>query len=104
GFVFDGPHWRLHDSPLQGLYFRPLVYQRVRSLDDFQPWLDRVTYFPESVVDQAVKQIPPAWLAGDEDVLEKLLDQALRRGKRAAAVLRACRTSRANLFPEWRKD
>ena len=26
GFVFDGPHWTFTDSPLQGLYFRPIVY------------------------------------------------------------------------------
>ncbi len=23
GFIFEGPHWRFTDSPLQGLYFRP---------------------------------------------------------------------------------
>src|SRR5271165_6547817 len=28
GYIFDGPHWNFPDSPLQGLYFRPAVYQR----------------------------------------------------------------------------
>ena len=102
GFVFDGPHWRFHDSPLQGLYFRPLVYRGVRSLADFQPWLDRVAHFPEAVVDQAVRQIPSSWLAGDEDALAKLLEQALRRAKRVADLLVACRNARVNLFPDWR--
>ena len=46
----------------------------VRGLEDFQPWLDRVAHFPEAVVDQAVRQIPSAWLAGDEDALAKLLE------------------------------
>ena len=46
GFVFEGPHWQLNDSPLQGLYFRPMVYRGVRGLDDFQPWLDRIVHFP----------------------------------------------------------
>ena len=101
GFIFDGPHWRFPDSPLHGLYFRPLVYRGVRGLDDFQPWLDRVAHFPEAVVDQALKQIPPAWLAADEDALTKLLEQALRRGKRVADLLVACRNSRVNLFPDW---
>jgi hypothetical protein len=103
GFVFDGPHWRFHDSPLHGLYFRPLVYECVRGLDDFQPWLDRIAHFPDSVVDQAVKQIPPAWIAGDEEALEKLLEQTLRRGKRIAELLKSCRESRVNLFPNWRE-
>src|SRR5271168_2119216 len=56
GYVFDGPHWKFPDSPLQGLYFRPSVYERVRGWDDFQPWLDRVVYFPEEVIDTAQKQ------------------------------------------------
>src|SRR5580693_1938565 len=33
GFVFEGPHWRLGDSPIQGLYFRSMVYSGVRGLD-----------------------------------------------------------------------
>jgi hypothetical protein len=102
GFVFDGPHWRLHDSPLHGLYHRPVVYAGVRGLDDFQPWLDRIAHVPEAVVDQALKQIPPAWIEGDEDGLETLLEQALRRGRRVPDLLEGCRRQRANLFPNWR--
>jgi len=101
GFAFDGPHWRFGDSPLQGLYFRPGVYQSVRGLDDFQPWLDRIVHFPEAVVDQALKQIPPAWVAGDEDSLSQLCESLLRRRKRVVDLIQACRHGRAALFPEW---
>ena len=102
GFAFDGPHWRFSDSPVQGLYFRPEVYRGVRGLDDFQPWLDRIVHFPESVVDRALKQIPPAWVAGDEDELNQLCEQLLRRRKRVVDLLEACRRGRVPLFPEWR--
>ena len=102
GFAFDGPHWRFSDSALQGLYFRPEVYRGVRGLDDFQPWLDRIVHFPESVVDQALKQIPPAWIVGDEDALTQLCDQLLRRRKRVVDLIVACRRGRVPLFPEWR--
>jgi hypothetical protein len=101
GFAFDGPHWRFGDSPLQGLYFRTGVYQSVRGLDDFQPWLDRIVHFPEAVVDQALKQIPPAWVAGDEDSLSQLCESLLRRRKRVVDLIQACRHGRAALFPEW---
>jgi len=102
GFAFDGPHWRFADSPLQGLYSRPEVYRSVRGLDDFQPWLDRIVHFPEAVVDQALKQIPPAWVAGDEAALDQLCEQLLRRRKRVVELLEACRRGRVPLFPEWR--
>ncbi len=102
GFTFDGPHWRFADSPLQGLYFRPEVYRGVRGLDDFQPWLDRIVHFPESVVDLALKQIPPAWIVGDEQALYQLCEQLLRRRKRVVELLEACKRGRFPLFPEWR--
>lgn len=102
GFVFNGPRWDFSDSPVQGLAPRPVVYEGVKSLDDFQPWLDQVTHFPEEVVDQACKQIPPQWLDGDEGALEDLLEKLLRRRKRIADLLSDCRRAKSNPFPNWR--
>lgn len=101
GFIFDGPHWRLCESPLHGLYFQPEVYHSVRSLDDFQPWLDRIVHFPEAVVDEALSQIPPAWLEGDEPELTRLLELAMRRRKRVPDLLAKCGNPRAKVFPGW---
>jgi HipA-like kinase len=102
GFAFEGPHWRFTESPIQGLYFRPMVYSGVRGLDDFQPWLDRIVNFPEEVVDQTVKQIPTSWLEGDEDALHQLLDRLLARRRRVPDLIEACRGGRLNPFPSWR--
>ncbi len=102
GYVFNGPHWTFADSPLQGLYFRPNVYQNVKSLDDFQPWLDRVMHFPEEVVDEAQKQIPPDWLADDAPALEVMLAKLMARRKRVPDLVRDSRRGRVNPFPEWR--
>jgi hypothetical protein len=102
GYVFDGPHWTFPDSPLQGLYFRLNVYQNVSSWDDFQPWLDRVVHFPEEVVDQAQKQIPPEWLAEDAGELEAMLGKLMSRRKRVPDLIRESRRGRVNPFPEWK--
>jgi hypothetical protein len=101
GYVFDGPHWTFADSPLQGLYFRPVVYQNVRSRDDFQPWLDRVVHFPEEVVDDAVKQLPPEWVEGDEGALDKLLTKLMARRKRVPDLIGESTRGRINPFPNW---
>jgi len=74
GFAFNGPNWDFPESPLQGLYARNLVYDSVRSLRDFQPWLDQITHFPEEAIDRAWKQVPREWLDGEEDNLERLLE------------------------------
>jgi len=101
GFVFNGPHWNFMESALQGLYPRKVVYDRVRSLDDFQPWLDQVVNFPEEVVDQAFRQIPPEWLEGEEDELERLLEKLLRRRERVPDIISEARQARINPFPNW---
>ncbi len=101
GFVFNGPNWDFTDSPLQGLYGRKLVYERVRSLDDFQPWLDRVVYLPEEVMDRAYRMVPPEWLDGEEDQCEGVLEELLRRRKQAPDLVTRCRQSKWNPFPNW---
>ncbi len=102
GFLFEGPHWRFGDSPLRGLYHRPLVYQDVTGLADFEPWLERIVHFPEELIDQTVKQIPPAWLDGDENALERLLSQLLYRRKRVPDLVEACHNARTGVFVNWR--
>jgi hypothetical protein len=102
GYVFNGPHWTFQDSPLQGLYFRPSVYQNVTSFDDFQPWLDRVVHFPDEVVDSAQKQLPPEWLADDSDELDKMLVKLMSRRKRVPDLIRESRSGRVNPFPAWK--
>jgi hypothetical protein len=101
GFAFNGPHWDFPDSAITGLYPRRIVYAGVRSLDHFQPWLDRIANFPAEVCDKILRQIPPAWLLGDGDELERLLESLLRRGKRIPELLLECRNGSSNSFPMW---
>jgi hypothetical protein len=102
GYVFDGPHWKFLDSPLQGLYFRPSVYQQVRGWADFEPWLDRVVYFPEEIVDAALKQIPPEWVAEDADALQSMLEKLMSRRRRVPDLIGDSRHGRVNPFPQWK--
>jgi hypothetical protein len=101
GFSFNGPHWDFPESAITGLYSRRMVYEKVRSLDDFEPWLSRVTSFPEDVLDRALRQIPPEWIGGDETALLKMLDRLMSRRKRVPELLHACRAAAVNPFPNW---
>jgi len=101
GFAFNGPHWDFPDGPLQGLYARRLVYDSVRSLDDFEPWLGQVIHFPEEVIDRAWKAIPADWIDGEEEALAQLLERLFDRRRRLPELIAACRTARNNPFPNW---
>ena len=102
GFAFNGPHWDFPESPLQGLYARPVVYEGVQSLSDFQPWLEQVMHLPEEVIDQAWKRIPMGWVDGDEEALERLLARLFERRRRVPELIAACRTATFNPFPHWK--
>jgi hypothetical protein len=101
GFVFNGPNWDFTESPLQGLYPRKMVYEKVRSLDDFQPYLEQVVHFPEEEVDKAFRAIPPEWLESEEDQFEQLLEKLLRRRSRVPDLIADTRQARVNPFPNW---
>jgi hypothetical protein len=102
GYIFGGPYWNLEDSPLAGLYARPLVYESVRGLESFEPWLSRIQNFPESVLDKAFREVPEWWLNGDREELEQLLERLYQRRKRVAHLLEDCRSARTNPLPNWR--
>ena len=102
GFAFNGSNWQFHDSPIQGLYFRTSVYDEVRSVESFEPWLAMVEHFPVEVVDSAWKEIPGAWLLGDEEALEKLLETLIKRRNRVVDLLRQVQEKRTTAFVNWR--
>ncbi len=102
GYLFDGPNWEFRDAPLFGLFFRPIVYEKVRGLDDFSPWLERIQNFPEEIMDRVLREVPESWLPGDErDQLTRLLETLLKRRKRVPQFIEDCTRGRVNPFPAW---
>jgi len=101
GFAFNGPEWDYPQSAIYGLYARHSVYDSVRSLDDFQPWLGQVMNFPEEVIDQAWKRVPSGWIGGDESHLERMLERLYERRARVPELIAACRAGRVNPFRNW---
>jgi hypothetical protein len=102
GFLFNGPHWEFVDAPGYGLYMRRTVYDTVTALESFEPWLGRVANFPDEVLDAALRQIPPEWIAGEEEQLEKMLERLMRRKKKAPELIECVRESKSNPFANWR--
>jgi hypothetical protein len=101
GFAFSGASWQFQDNPVQGLYFRTSVYDEVKSLDSFQPWLSMVENFPLEVIDSAWKEIPRTWLASDEDALLQVLELLVKRRRQVAALIEDMRRKRTSVFANW---
>jgi hypothetical protein len=103
GFCFNAGEWNFPDAPLRGLYARHRVYESVRGIESFEPWLARVEEkMTESLVEEIYSEIPPEWYDFDPDALEKMLELLLRRRKLVRELIIAAWKSSAQPFPNWR--
>jgi hypothetical protein len=95
GFCFNAGEWNFPDAPLRGLYARHRVYESVRGIESFDPWLERV----ESKFSE---EIPPEWCGSNRDALEGMAEQLLRRRKLVRELIVSAWKSSAQPFPNWR--
>ena len=103
GFCFNAGEWNFPDAPLRGIYARHRVYEGVRGMEAFEPWLSRLEErIGEAAVEEAASEIPPEWYEDKADALEKMLEQLLRRRKLVADLIVAAKKSSAQPFPNWK--
>ncbi len=103
GFCFNAGEWNFPDAPLRGLYARHRVYESVRGMQSFEPWLDRLeSNITAKALDDVAKEIPPEWYNFDQDELFRLLDHLHRRRKHVRAWILAAKDSYRQPFPNWR--
>jgi hypothetical protein len=102
GFCFNAGEWNFPDAPLRGLYARHRVYESVRGIEAFEPWIGRIERLDEGALEEAAGQIPADWYGDDPDALERLLDQLLRRRKIIRELIVSAQKSSAQPFPNWK--
>jgi hypothetical protein len=103
GFCFNASEWNFPDAPLRGIYARHRVYEQVRGIEAFEPWLARVEErIDAAVVEEAASEIPPAWYGSDAGALEKLLEHLLRRRKLTRELIVSAKNSSLQPFPNWK--
>jgi hypothetical protein len=103
GFCFNAGEWNFPDAPLRGLYARSRVYEGVRGMDSFGPWLERLEKgITEKVLAEAVEEIPPAWYDDDYDAVLRLLQQLHMRKRRVEELILSAKNSNRQPFESWR--
>lgn len=102
GFCFNAGEWNFPDAPLRGLYARNRVYERVKGMESFAPWLERLEkHMTERALREITEQIPPAWYEDDYDALQQLAEQLLRRRGRVPEPILQAKRSNRQPFPNW---
>jgi len=103
GFCFNAGEWNFPDAPLRGIYARHRVYERVRGIDSFEPWLSRLeTKVAEAALDEIQSEVPPEWYDDDADALHRMLEHLWRRRTLVRQLLIATCKSSAQPFPNWK--
>jgi hypothetical protein len=101
GFCFNAGEWNFPDAPLRGIYARGMVYEGVRGMEAFEPWITRLEKFDAPEIGKAAGEIPPEWYEGDVEALERMLGQLERRRKLVPELIRAAWKSSRTPFPNW---
>ena len=102
GFCFNAGEWNFPDAPLRGLYARHRVYDGVRGIESFEPWLTRIEKLAPSVLEEAASAIPPDWYDGDQGAVEKLMEDLFRRRTLVRDLIVSSWKSSAQPFPNWK--
>ncbi len=102
GFCFNAGEWDFPDAPLRGLYARQRVYDSVRSLQSFGPWLERLEKLDwSSEFDKVQEAIPAEWYEGNQNALFRLLDRLNARRKIVPDLILEAKKTFRQPFPNW---
>jgi len=102
GFCFNAQNWDFPDAPLRGLYARICVYDGIRGMRAFEPWMERTERIREKgAFDEVASEIPAEWYEGDLDALYALLERLERRTRRLPDLIQEARNSYRKPFRNW---
>lgn len=103
GFCFNACEWDFPDGALRGIYARHRVYESVRRIESFEPWLTRLeTRLDASAIGEIAGDVPPEWYGSDTDALERLVQQLSRRRSIVRELIVQAWKSSAQPFPNWK--
>jgi hypothetical protein len=100
GFCFNDGEWNFPDSPIRAVYPRRLVYESVRGLQSFEPFLSRIENLEAEQLQGCLREIPPQW-CGEDGELPRLAERLHERRRRLRQALIDAKNSSLQPFPNW---
>jgi len=101
GFCFNDGDWTFPDSPIRGFYPRRLVYEKVKGLESFEPFLSRVESVTTGELEECAKGIPTPWCEPDAGQLARLMETLYVRRRKVRQALIDAKNSVLAPFPNW---
>jgi hypothetical protein len=101
GYCFNAGEWSFPDLPLQGVYYRNWVYEKVTGWHDFEPALSLAEQMDLCDLWEDAQKIPCEWYGSDTSALCQLLETLHQRRPLIRGLIDAFRSSSRNPFPLW---
>jgi HipA-like kinase len=102
GFCFNAGDWNFPDSPIRCIYPRRLVYEDVRGLQTFEPYLSRIENLEARQIEDCIAGIPAEWRGESPKLIQGIAEQLTKRRRRVRQALVDARNSDLRPFPNWR--
>lgn len=101
GFCFNDGDWTFPDSPIRGLYPRRLVYETVRGMESFEPFLSRIENLTTGELEDCTWGIPTKWCEPDPGQLDRLTEVLYARRRTLRQAIIDAKNSSLDPFPNW---
>ncbi|HEX5410431.1 MAG TPA: HipA family kinase [Terriglobia bacterium] len=101
GFCFNDGEWNFPDSAIRSLYPRRLVYESVRGLQSFEPYLSRIENINAAELDECLRGVPREWCGDETDRLSRLADRLYDRRRRVRQLIIDAKQCSLRPFPNW---
>ena len=102
GSCFGRDNWLLAPLGSPRLFRDRAVYDAIRSLADFEPWLSKIEGFSIDRLRQIADQMPGEWRLGNEESLKGLLFDLTLRQQSLRRSLSSFIERRQDIFSGWR--
>jgi hypothetical protein len=102
GFCFNDGDWNFPDSPIRSLYPRRLVYESVRGLQSFEPFLSRVENLDAPQLEECVREIPEEWCGEQPEQLARLVERLYERRRLVRQAIIDAKNSSLAPFSNWK--
>jgi len=101
GFCFNDGDWTFPDSPIRAIYPRRLVYEKVKGMESFEPFLSRIENITVEALHLCTHGIPNKWCEPDPLQLARLVEILYARRRTLRQAIIDAKNSSLNPFPNW---
>lgn len=104
GLCFGGHTWQFSNSAQRSLYMDKRVYEHVRGMSAFEPWLTILEdATSEDAIRKAANTVPLEWYGADRTGIDHLLEQLYARKNSVRDKIHLFGLGSPQIFPKWKR-